>query len=136
MDCVFCQIFARQIPASFVYEDKDVFAIMSLEQPNPYKVLVIPRRHVRTIYELDDELAAYIFQVSVKVARAIREASNCDGLNLVQSNDRVGQQDVFHFHLHLIPRFEEDQITLNWDNTISDREILDQYAKEIRKHTR
>ena len=133
MDCIFCQISAGNLPASFVYEDKDVFAIMSLEQPNPYKVLVIPRTHIKTIYELDDALAASIFQVSVKIARAIRKASNCDGLNLVQSNEKAGQQDVFHFHLHLIPRFAGDKITLDWDNTILDRKILDQYAEEIRK---
>jgi len=133
MDCVFCQISAGKIPASFVYEGEDVFAIMSLEQPNPYKVLVIPRMHVETIYELDDELAASIFQVSVKMARAIRDTSDCDGLNLIQSNGRAGQQDVFHFHLHIVPRFSGDQITFSWDNTPSSRDILDQYAEEIRR---
>ncbi len=106
---------------------------MSLEQPNPYKVLVIPHAHIETIYDLDDELAASIFQVTTKIARAIRNVSKCDGLNIVQSNGRAGQQDVFHFHLHLVPRFTGDQIMFAWDNSPSDRDILDQFASEIRE---
>src|SRR5215203_4452307 len=113
MSCIFCEISSGQSPASFVYEDEKVFGIMSLDQPNPYKVLVIPRAHIENIYDLSDEQAACILQATVKVARAIREASGCEGLNLVQSNGRAGQQDVFHFHLHLIPRFQNDDIILN-----------------------
>ena len=135
MNCIFCEISSGNAPARFVYNDMHVFAVMSLEQPNPYKVLVIPHAHVETIYDLDDELAASIFQVTAKIARAIRSASNCDGLNIVQSNGRAGQQDVFHFHLHLVPRFAGDQITFAWDNTPSSRDILDQYAEEIRRLT-
>ena len=132
MACIFCEVSVRKAPASFVYNDKDVFAMMSLEQPNPYKVLVIPHAHVESIYDLNDELAASIFQVSAKIARAIRKVSNCDGMNLVQSNGRAGQQDVFHFHLHLVPRFTGDQIILAWEHTPSKRNVLDQYANEIR----
>ncbi|MBC8334034.1 MAG: HIT family protein [Anaerolineales bacterium] len=131
MTCVFCEVSVRKVPASYVYNDRDVFAIMSLEQPNPYKVLVIPHAHVESIYDLEDELAASIFQVTAKIARAIRKVSNCDGMNLVQSNGRAGQQDVFHFHLHLVPRFAGDQIIFDWDNTPSKRETLDQFADEI-----
>lgn len=132
MDCIFCQIVSGQAPASFVYQDDKVVAFMSLEQPNPYKVLVVPREHVETLFELNDQLAAAIFQTTVKVARAIRAASGCDGLNLVQSNGEAGQQDVFHFHLHLVPRFWNDEIVLDWDNTIQDRDTLASLAEEIR----
>jgi len=131
MACIFCEVSVRKAPASFVYNDKEVFAIMSLEQPNPYKVLVIPHTHIESIYDLNDELAASIFQVTAKIARAIRNVSHCDGLNLVQSNGKAGQQDVFHFHLHIVPRFTGDQIIFAWDNTPSKRETLDQYANEI-----
>ena len=131
MKCIFCEISSGNAPASFVYEDKDIFAIMSLEQPNPYKVLIIPHTHVETIYDLDNELAASIFQVTVKVAHAIRASSNCDGLNIVQSNGWAGQQDIFHFHLHLVPRFTDDKITLAWDNTPSSRDTLERLANKI-----
>ena len=134
MTCIFCEISAGNLPASMVYEDEDIFALMSLEQPNPYKVLVLPRAHIERIYDLDERLAASIFQVTVKIARAIRNASNCDGLNIIQSNGRAGQQDVFHFHLHLLPRFTEDKISLAWDNTPASREVLNQLAYEITKN--
>jgi len=132
MNCIFCQISSGQAPASFVYEDEDVFGIMSLDQPNPYKVLVIPRAHIETIYDLSEDQAARIFQAAVKIARAVREASVCEGLNVVQSNGRTGQQDVFHFHLHLVPRFHGDDILISWRNNRAERDELDRMAEEIR----
>lgn len=132
MNCIFCSICAGQAPASVVWEDEHTLAILDLNQPTPYKVLVLPRRHVETIYELDDELAADIFRTAVRVARAVREASGCPGLNVVQSNGRAGQQDVFHFHLHLLPRFAGDGVVLHWPDAQSDRPTLDRYAEELR----
>jgi histidine triad (HIT) family protein len=132
MTCIFCDISSGQVPGSFVYEDEYVFGIMSLEQPNPYKVLVVPRAHVETIYDLSEDQAARIFQTAVRISRAVREASSCEGLNLVQSNGRAGQQDVFHFHLHLVPRFHGDNILINWQNQRAQRDELNRMAKEIR----
>jgi len=109
---------------------------MSLEQPNPYKVLVVPRAHVETIYDLSDELAALIFQTTVRVAKAIRTISGCAGLNVIQSNGTAGQQDVFHFHIHLLPRFSDDtqdgRVLLSWDNTVATRVELDKLAGDLR----
>ena len=106
--CIFCKIAKGSAPASIVMADAHVLAFLSLEQPNPYKVLVIPREHVATLYDLTDEQAAHIFQTTVRIARLIRAVSGCKGLNVVQSNGTVGQQDVFHFHLHLVPRIKGD----------------------------
>jgi histidine triad (HIT) family protein len=126
-DCVFCKILSGDVPAHFVYEDEKVAAFLSLEQPTPCKVLVVPREHVEMIFDLNDELAAAIFQATV------REASGCSGLNLIQSNGRVGQQDIFHFHLHIVPRFEDDGIVLAWDTTQASLESLQTYAQQIRE---
>ena len=131
MSCIFCQISSGQALASFIFRNEQVFAIMSLDQPNPYKVLVVPRSHIENIYDLSAEDAAHIFQATVKIARAIRAASGCDGLNLVQSNGRAGQQDVFHFHLHLVPRFDNDSVILSWQNTKAERSELNRMAEEI-----
>lgn len=131
-DCVFCKILSGKLPAHFVYKDNIVVAFLSLEQPNPYKVLIIPRDHVETIYDLNDEHASAIFKAAVKIARGVREASKCEGLNLVQSNGRAGQQDVFHFHLHIVPRFFGDSVVFDWDNTPAPQEKLSQIAQEIR----
>lgn len=132
MNCIFCEILSGQSPAGFVYEDEQIFGIMSLDQPNPYKVLVIPRAHIENIYDLAEEQAACIFQAAVKIARAIRQASGCEGLNLVQSNGRIGQPDIFHFHLHLIPRFQDDDIILKWEAKQKDRSELNRMTEDIR----
>jgi diadenosine tetraphosphate (Ap4A) HIT family hydrolase len=83
-----------------------------------------------------DEQAAHIFQTAVHIARIIRTVSGCEGLNVVQSNGTVGQQDVFHFHLHLVPRVARDtqqgRIILNWDNTPRERRELDRLAADLR----
>lgn len=131
-DCIFCNIIAGDSLAYFVYEDELVVGFLSLEQPNSNKVLVVPREHVETLYDLSQEQAAAIFQATVKLARAVREASQCEGLNLVQSNGAAGQQDVFHFHLHILPRYPGDGIILDWDNTPAPPERLERLAGEIR----
>ncbi|HEY5728725.1 MAG TPA: HIT domain-containing protein, partial [Anaerolineales bacterium] len=127
VDCVFCRILSGELPAQFVYKDDHVVAFLSLEQPNLYKVLVVSREHVETIFDLNGELAGAIFQSTAKIARNIRDVSKCDGMNLVQSNGRAGQQDVFHFHLHIVPRFFGDNIVLDWDNTPAPQEKLSQF---------
>ena len=132
MGCILCEISAGQTPASVVYDDEDVFVIMSLDQPNPYKVLIVPRSHVEAIYDLSDDQAAHIFQAAVRISRAVRQASGCEGLNVVQSNSRAGQQDVFHFHLHLVPRFHGDNILISWQDNRAERKDLDRMAEEIR----
>lgn len=131
-DCVFCQIVSNQAPASFVYQDDTVIAIMDINQPNPYKVLVMPRLHVETIYDLNHDQAAAIFQATVNISRAVRLASDCDGLNLVQANGPTAGQDVFHFHLHILPRFTNDDVVFAWDFTTQGREVLDRLATDIR----
>lgn len=131
-DCIFCRIVSGDAPAHFVYEADRVVAFLSLEQPNPYKVLVIPRSHVPNIYDLNDDLAAAVFKATTRIARGVRDVSGCEGLNLVQSNGRAGQQDVFHFHLHIVPRFIGDAIILDWDNTPAPTEQLRRFAHEIR----
>ena len=130
--CVFCSILAGDLPAHFVYDDDLVVAFLSLEQPNPYKVLVVPRQHVETVYDLNDELAGAIFKATARIARGVRDVSKCEGMNLVQSNGEAGLQDVFHFHLHIVPRFFEDGIIFDWDNTPAPQEDLSRLAGEIR----
>ena len=132
--CPFCRMVAGQERASYVWDDPTVFGIMSLDQPTPYKVLMIPKLHVPTVFELTDDIAAGLFKATVAVARAVRAASKCPGMNLVQSNGHVGQQDVFHFHLHIVPGFEDDDIILKWDDVRVGRPRLDALAEEIRQH--
>jgi histidine triad (HIT) family protein len=133
MNCILCQISKGRAPASFVYSDDHVFGILSLDQPNPYKVLVVPHEHCESIYELTEIQGAAIMPAVVKIARAIRRVSSCEGLNLVQSNGNIAGQEVFHFHLHIVPRRRDDNIVLEWPFTTAERAVLDEMAAQIKR---
>jgi len=107
-ECIFCQIVLGQSPASRVYEDEHTLAFMDLQQATEGHVLVIPKRHVENIYELDEETTARLFHSVVRVARAMRASLQPLGLNLWQANGRAAGQSVFHAHVHLLPRREGD----------------------------
>jgi histidine triad (HIT) family protein len=110
--CVFCAIIGGQAPAEVVFEDEETLAFMDINPANPGHTLVIPKRHVRNIYELGEETAAAVMKTVVSVARAIKRALHPDGMNLVQSNERAGGQEIFHFHIHVIPRWYGDGLRL------------------------
>ena len=133
MDCIFCAIVAGDIPATIVYEDEDVLAFMDIAPINPGHTLIIPKQHYRNIYDIPAEVGGKIMQTAVSLAKAIRKALNTDGLNLVQSNEAAGFQTVFHFHLHLIPRWEGDPIRLPWRPKEGDMEEIGNIAAKIRE---
>jgi len=110
-DCLFCKFVAGELAPILMYEDNVTMVFMSLEN-HP---LVVPKQHLEQVTDLDEEIAAAIMQTAVKVSKAVKEAYRCDGINLVQSNGKAAGQDVFHFHLHIKPRFENDSTTLSWD---------------------
>lgn len=105
MDCIFCRIAEKQAPAEIVYEDEATMAFMDINPVSPGHLLIVPKRHARTIYDIDEAEAAAVMRTAVRVARAIKAALGPDGLNLHQSNERAAGQAVFHLHLHLIPRW-------------------------------
>ena len=111
-ECTFCAIVEGRAPAEVVFEDGETLAFMDINPANPGHTLVIPKQHVRDIYELDGETAAAVMRVTVRVARAIKRALQPDGMNLVQSNERAGGQDIFHFHVHIVPRWYGDGLRL------------------------
>ena len=112
MECIFCDIIEGQSPAEVIFEDGETLAFMDINPANPGHTLIISKRHVRDIYELDGETAAAVMKATVRVARAIKSALQPDGMNLLQSNERAGGQDVFHFHIHVIPRWYGDGLRL------------------------
>lgn len=129
--CIFCQIIAGKLDGSFVYEGDEVVAFMDINQPNHYKVLVVPRRHASMIYDLDTVQASQIMQVAVKIAQAIRTITNCDGMNVFQANGAIAGQEVFHYHMHLLPRYNDDSHNRHKINHEA-REVLDRLAADLR----
>ena len=132
MDCIFCAIIAGEIPAATVYEDEHVFAFMDIAPANPGHTLVIPKQHYRNIFDMPIEVGTKIMQAAIPIANAIRDALNPDGLNLFQSNEAAGFQTVFHFHLHLIPRWEDDPLRLPWRPSEGNMEEINNIAAKIR----
>lgn len=131
-DCVFCRIVSGQVPASRVYEDAHTVAFMDLGQVNPGHVIVAIKPHVENIYALSEEQAAAVFKAATKVAQAVKRTLQPDGMTLLQANEKAGDQTVFHFHLHVLPRHEKDGVTLTWPATNPPRGELDRLAAVIR----
>jgi histidine triad (HIT) family protein len=104
MSCIFCEIIGGRAEGTFVYRDERAVAFADLFPLEPGHLLVVPRRHVENIYGLEDDLAAHLFQVTTRLARTVKKVLRPDGVTLLQMNERAGGQEVFHFHMHIVPR--------------------------------
>lgn len=113
-NCIFCKLANGVFPTATIYEDEDFRVILDLGPASKGHALIIPKEHYANLYELSDELAAKVLVVAKKVITKMTEVLGCDGYNLVQNNGEAAGQTVFHFHLHLIPRYKDDQVGLGW----------------------
>jgi histidine triad (HIT) family protein len=113
-NCIFCKIIAGEIPSATVYEDEDFKAIMDISPAAKGHMILLPKKHSANLLELDDETAKKALLVARKLAKALKEELGCDGINLLQNNGEAAGQTVFHFHIHLIPRYNGDQVNMTW----------------------
>ena len=130
--CIFCRLVAGDIPAATVYEDRLTIAFMDIGQVNPGHVLVATKRHAATLFDITPEEAAAVMQTAQRVAQAVRRAFDPPGLTLLQANGHEGDQTVFHFHLHVVPRHAQDGIALTWPRKEPGPAVLQAYADQIR----
>ena len=130
--CIFCRLVSGDIPSAKVYEDARTIAFMDLGQVNPGHVLVATRRHAATLLDITAEEAAAVMQTAQRVARAVQAVFDPPGLTLLQANGREGDQTVFHFHLHVVPRHGGDGIALSWPRKEPGAEVLRGYAERLR----
>ena len=136
-DCIFCKIVKGEIPAAKVFENEHVLAFMDISQVTKGHTLVIPKVHKENLFELTPEMASNIFEVVPKIANALKTEFNPIGLNAINNNGEKAGQSVFHFHLHLIPRYGSgDGFGAVWKNNQSDytSEKLAEMAAGIAKH--
>ena len=118
-DCIFCKIISGDIPADIIKRDKNIVVFLSLDG-HP---LIVPARHIPDIFTLPPDVASDLMCEAVSVSNALRDALGCEGINLVQSNGAAAGQDVFHFHLHIKPRWKDDDVILSWNTkTVEDQE--------------
>lgn len=113
-NCIFCKIAAGEIPSATIYEDNDFRVILDIEPASKGHALIIPKDHYANLYELSDELAAKALIVAKKVISKMTNIVGCDGYNVVQNNGEAAGQTVFHFHIHLIPRYKDDSVNITW----------------------
>ena len=127
-DCIFCKIANGEIPSATVYEDSICRVILDVNPANKGHALIIPKEHFDNIYSMDAETAAKIFTIATEVAKAQKAELNPDGLNILQNNGEAAGQTVFHFHMHIIPRYENDTVNIGW----KPGSITDERIKEIK----
>lgn len=132
-DCIFCKIAKGEIPSATIYESTDFKVFLDVAPANRGHALIIPKEHFDNIFQLDAETAAKMFSMATVVAKAIKAETNCDGLNVVQNNGEVAGQTVNHFHLHLIPRFKDDDVKVTWAQKETVAEEQDALAKALKK---
>ncbi len=132
-DCIFCKIARGEIPSATIFETSDFRVFLDVAPANRGHALIVPKDHSDNIFQLDAETAAKIFSFATVVARAIKEETGCQGMNIVQNNGACAGQTVNHFHLHLVPRFEGDDVTMTWNPKETVAEEQQALAKAIKK---
>ncbi len=133
MECIFCAIVAGRAEASVVHEDDVAVAFMDLNPVTPGHLVVVPRAHAVGFEDLDPVTGAHVFSVGHELARAVRRSRlRSEGTNMLVCDGEVAFQTVFHFHLHVIPRYADDGWSILPDDQRQDRSVLERDARTIR----
>ena len=136
-ECIFCKLANGIFDSATLYEDELIRDILDLGPASKGHALILPKEHYANIYELPEELAMKAMALAKRMASVMTKALDCDGFNLVQNNGEAAGQTVFHFHMHLIPRYKGDQAGFGWnDGTLKDEvktEVLDKVRAELAK---
>ena len=135
-ECIFCAVSAGQAERSLVYEDETSVAVMDISPVNSGHVLVMPKEHATGLQELADDLGSHLFAVAMRVSRALRRCPvRSEGINVFVSDGEAAGQDVFHVHLHVLPRFAGDPLRIEREGgpAAAPRGELDRVASQIRE---
>ena len=131
-DCIFCKIVSGEIPSSKVYEDQHILAFLDITQVTKGHTLVIPKKHFRNVLDLDQETASQLFSAIPAIASHLKDKLGASGLNIVNNNEEVAGQTVFHTHIHLLPRFEgQDGLDILFATNEPDFPALAQLAQDL-----
>lgn len=130
-NCIFCKLANGQIPTNSIYEDDDFKVILDAAPAAKGHAIILPKTHAENLFELPEEYGEKIFAIAKKCGKAIKETYNYDGLNVLQNNGEAAGQTVKHFHMHLIPRYENDGQHILWNPGESTPEELEEIRKTI-----
>lgn len=123
-NCIFCKLANGVFPTNSIYEDEEFKVILDNSPATKGHALILPKSHYKNLYELPEETAGKVFVLAKKLAGSMTEKLNADGFNIVQNNNEIAGQTVFHFHMHLIPRYEGDGQDITWNPTNPSAEEL------------
>ena len=132
-NCIFCKIANGDIPSKTLYEDEQFRVILDLGPATKGHALILPKNHYANIYELPEDVAGDVMKLAKKMATTMTDKLGADGLNLVQNNGEIAGQTVFHYHLHLIPRYKEDGQKIGWNPQSPTQEDLEAIKDQITK---
>lgn len=132
-NCIFCKIANGAIPSSTVYEDEEFRVILDLGPASKGHALILPKEHYTDVCDLDEKTAAKIFPLAAKIGTAMKKSLGCAGFNLVQNNGTAAGQTVFHFHVHVIPRYEGGPEIVSWTPGEETPDELSKTAEKIKK---
>ena len=131
--CIFCRIVRKQAPASVVYEDDAVIAFLDIRPLNMGHTLVIPKSHYVDIFDTPEAQVSQVYKVSKLIALAVKKATRAGGVSIIQQNGKAAGQDIFHLHVHVVPRFEGQKLAAFNELKVVERAKLDGIAEEIKR---
>jgi histidine triad (HIT) family protein len=131
-NCIFCKLAAGVYPSSTIYEDDLFRVILDISPATKGHALLIPKRHIENIYELDGEESELALFVIREVSCAMKKTLGCDGINVLQNNGSAAGQSVFHLHFHIIPRYENDDVKIPWISVSYEEGEANQLAEKIK----
>lgn len=139
-NCIFCKIAKGEIDSAKIYEDEDVFVFLDIKPFTEGHCLVISKQHFENIFDIDEIILQKTIVVAKKISKKIKDTLHADGIRLSQSNGKIAGQEIMHFHLHIIPRYESDNIPINPTATLNlpqaDFGELKKLAEEIKLHSK
>ena len=127
-NCIFCKIIAGDIPSATIFENDEFKVILDRFPATKGHVLVLPKEHFANIFEIDPELGGRLFTLAIRIAGIVKKATGVENMNILQNNGALAGQTVDHFHLHIIPRYEEDGVNIKW----SPMDLTDEQIEEVR----
>jgi len=130
-DCIFCKLANGDIPTRTLYEDADFRVFMDASPATKGHCLIVPKQHFDNLEYIDDDVASKILPLAKKMMKTLKEKLGCKGLNLVQNNGELAGQTVFHFHMHIIPRYEDDGQKIGWKMPGATDQELDDTMNQI-----
>ena len=130
-DCIFCKIVDGDIPSIKLYEDEKAIVILDRFPSSIGHALVVSKEHFRDIEEVDLDTYAHMMKLAAKFAKRIKKATKCDGINILQNNGESAGQTIFHTHIHIIPRYKEDEINISWSTLDPSIEELIELKEKI-----